>query len=212
MKTVLVTGFEPFGGDAVNPSALAALALDGKVLAEHRVVGAVLPCVFGLSLLMLLREMRRIKPELVLCVGLAGGRSGISVERVAINIEDAIIPDNAGRQPLDRQVARSGPVAYWSTLPIKAVISALREAGVEAWVSQSAGTFVCNYLFYGLMRALAKTPAVRGGFIHVPYLPEQVKNFSPSLRLEEIVRGLEIAIETSLSTERDLRAIGGATH
>ena len=113
---------------------------------------------------------------------------------------------------MDRQVARSGSVAYWSTLPIKAIVSALREGGVEAWVSQSAGTFVCNYLFYGLMRALAKTPAVRGGFIHVPYLPEQVKNFSPSLRLEEIVRGLEIAIETSLSTERDLRAIGGATH
>ena len=212
MKTVLVTGFEPFGGDAVNPSALAAQALDGKVIAVHRVVGAVLPCVFGKSLLMLLRELRRLKPELVLCVGLAGGRSGISVERVAINIEDAIIPDNAGKQPLDRQVARSGPVAYWSTLPIKAVVSALREAGLEAWVSQSAGTFVCNYLFYGLMRTLAKTPTVRGGFIHVPYLPEQIENSLPSMRLEEIVRGLQIAIETSLATDRDLRAIGGATH
>jgi pyroglutamyl-peptidase len=212
MKTVLVTGFEPFGGETVNPSGLAAQALDGKVIAEHRVTGAVLPCVFGRSLLMLLRAMRRVKPALVLCVGLAGGRSGISVERVAINIEDAIIPDNAGRQPVDRQVARSGPVAYWSTLPIKAVVSALREAGLEAWVSQSAGTYVCNYLFYGLMRALARTPEVRGGFVHVPFLPEQAQNFSPSLRLEEIVRGLEIAIGASLSTEHDLRVIGGATH
>jgi pyroglutamyl-peptidase len=103
-------------------------------------------------------------------------------------------------------------VAYWSTLPIKAVVSALREAGLEAWVSQSAGTFVCNYLFYGLMRTLAKTPTVRGGFIHVPYLPEQIENSLPSMRLEEIVRGLQIAIETSLATDRDLRAIGGATH
>jgi pyroglutamyl-peptidase len=215
MKTVLVTGFEPFGGGRVNPSALAAQALDGRRVAGRRVVGTVLPCVFGKSLLALGREIRRVGPELVICAGQAGGREGISVERVAINIEDASIPDNAGKQPLDRPVARTGPVAYWSTLPIKAVVAALREAELAAEVSQSAGTFVCNHVFYGLMRVLARSEGVRGGFIHVPYLPEQARRAadgSPSMKLEQIVRGLEIAIETSLTTRRDLRATGGATH
>lgn len=215
MKTVLVTGFEPFGGDRVNPSALAAQALDGRQVAGRRVAGAVLPCVFGKSLLALRREIRHREPELVICVGQAGGREGITVERVAINIEDANIPDNAGHQPLDRPVARTGPAAYWSTLPIKAIVAALREARLAAEISQSAGTFVCNHVFYGLMRALARRRGVRGGFIHVPFLPEQALaavTGSPAMRLEQIVRGLEIAIKTSLTTQSDLRATGGATH
>jgi pyroglutamyl-peptidase len=215
MKTVLVAGFEPFGGERVNPSALAAQALDGRCIAGRRVVGKVLPCVFGNSLLALRREMRRAAPELVICVGQAAGNAGIAVERVAVNVEDANIPDNAGRQPVDRLVARGGPVAYFSTLPIKAIVAALRVVDLPADVSQSAGTYVCNYVFYGLMRALARTPAVRGGFIHVPCLPEQARRglFDlPSLPLDQTVRGLEVAVETSLTTVHDLKAAAGALH
>lgn len=215
MNTVLVTGFEPFAGEPVNPSALAVQTLDSRVIAGRRVVGRVLPCVFGKSLQTLRREMRLAKPELVICVGQAGGQAGFAVERVAINVEDACIPDNAGAQPVDRPVDRAGPAAYWSTLPIKALIAALLEAGLPAEISQSAGTYVCNSVFYGLMRALARTPAVRGGFIHVPYLPEQAQRAvfgSPSLPLDLIVRGLEIAIATTFATTQDLKLVGGATH
>jgi len=197
----------------VNPSALAAQSLDGRQMAERRVVGTVLPCVFGESLTVLEHEIQRTRPDQVICTGLAGGRGEISVERVAINIEDASIPDNAGNQPLDHPVVRGGPAAYWSTLPIKSVVAALWKANLPAVISQSAGTFVCNHVFYGLMRLLARMPTVRGGFIHVPYLPEQARSAadgSPSLPLNKIVRGLEIAIETSLTTRQDLRAVGGA--
>jgi pyroglutamyl-peptidase len=209
---VLATGFEPFGGETINPSALAAEALDGRKVVGRRVVGAVLPCVFGKSLVALKQEIRRWKPELVICVGQAGGRGEINLERVALNIEDASIPDNDGNQPVDRPVVTGGPAAFWSTLPIKAIVAALRKAGLPAVVSQSAGTFVCNHVFYGLMRALARQRTVRGGFIHVPFLPEQARRAetgSPSLPLDEIVRGLEIAIKTSLTTRHDLRAMQG---
>jgi pyroglutamyl-peptidase len=212
IKNVLATGFEPFGGETINPSALAAEALDGRKVVGRRVVGAVLPCVFGKSLVALKQEIRRWKPELVICVGQAGGRGEINLERVALNIEDASIPDNDGNQPVDRPVVTGGPAAFWSTLPIKAIVAALRKAGLPAVVSQSAGTFVCNHVFYGLMRALARQRTVRGGFIHVPFLPEQARRAetgSPSLPLDEIVRGLEIAIKTSLTTRHDLRAMQG---
>jgi pyroglutamyl-peptidase len=215
MKTVLVAGFEPFGGERVNPSALAAQALDGRRLAGRRVAGMVLPCVFGNSLLALRRAMRRVTPELVIAVGQAAGQAGLAVERVAVNLEDAVVPDNAGRQPVDRPVVRGGPAAYFSTLPIKAIVAALREAGLPAEVSQSAGSYVCNHVFYGLMRALARTPAVRGGFIHVPCLPEQARRAWsgwPSLPLDQIIRGLEVAVVTSLTTLHDLKAAAGALH
>lgn len=212
IKNVLVTGFEPFGGEMINPSALAAEALDGRKVVGRRVVGAVLPCVFGKSLVALKQEIRRWKPELVICVGQAGGRGEINLERVALNIEDVSIPDNDGNQPVDRPVVPGGPAAFWSTLPIKAIVAALRKAGLPAVVSQSAGTFVCNHVFYGLMRALARQRTVRGGFIHVPFLPEQARRAEtgpPSLPRDEIVRGLEIAIKTSLTTRHDLRAMQG---
>jgi len=146
----------------------------------------------------------------VICTGEAGGRAEISVERIAINVEDACIPDNLGQQPVDRPVIHGGPAAYWSTLPVKAIVAALAEAKLPAAISQSAGTYVCNHVFYGLMRTLARRQSVRGGFIHVPCLPAQAPWPLPSLSLEEIVRGLKIAIETSLNTRDDLRAVGGA--
>jgi pyroglutamyl-peptidase len=203
MKNVLITGFEPFGGDTLNPSAQAARELDGGIVAGRRVTGRVLPCVFGESLAVLRREIRRLKPGLVICAGQAGGRGDIGVERLAVNVVNADIPDNAGHQPADGRVARRGPAAYWSTLPVDAIVAALRAAELPAAVSHSAGTFVCNHVFHGLMRMLAQMRAVRGGFIHLPYLPAQARRIAgcpPSLGLARIVRGLEIAIEISLAT------------
>ena len=215
MKTVLVTGFEPFDGECVNPSALAAQALNGRVIAGRPVTGVVLPCVFGKSLGTLRREMRRLQPELIICAGQSGGRADIAVERMAINIAAAPIPDNEGNQPFARPVVRKGPLACLSTLPVEEIVTALRGAGLPAAVSHCAGTFVCNYVFYGLMRTLDRKPSVRGGFIHVPFLPDQARRAGdnpPFMPLEEIVRALEIAVETSFAAEHKLRAAVGASN
>lgn len=212
MKTILLTGFEPFGGETLNPSEEIARQLHGTVIAKHEVIGALLPCVFGEAIKELKRQIRATQPTLVICVGQAGGRSDITPERVAINVDDARIADNAEQQPVDRAIVRGGPVAYWSTLPVKAIVAALRAQQIPASVSQTAGTFVCNHVFYGLMHALSATKGVRGGFIHVPFLPEQARAGQPSLPLETMVAAIGLAIETSLRVRRDVRAAGGATH
>ncbi|MDB5964042.1 MAG: pcp [Polaromonas sp.] len=202
---VLLTGFDAFGGDSVNPSWLAVQALDGRTIAAHRVVAAQLPTVFGTSGKVLKRLMRDLAPELVICVGLAGGRGALSIERVALNCSDASIADNAGAQPLDLPVVAGGPAAYFSTLPIKAIVQRLREAGVPAEVSQTAGTFVCNHVFYGLMHAVTRLPHAgrpRAGFVHVPFLNGQG---TPSMALAEIVRGLEMCVEVALTRDVDAR-------
>jgi len=209
MKTVLLTGFEPFGGETINASAEIARQLHGTVIGGHRVVGALLPCVFGAAVTELKRHLRVTRPVLVVGLGQAGGRTDITPERVAINVDDARIPDNAGRQPVDRPVVRDGPAAYWSTLPIKAMVAALARQGIPASVSQTAGTYVCNHAFYGLMHALRGQKRVRGGFIHVPLLPEQASG-KPSLPLEKMTQGVRLAILTALRVRRDVRAIGGA--
>ena len=212
MKTILLTGFEPFGGETLNPSEEIARQLHGTVIAKHEVIGALLPCVFGEAIKELKRQIRAAQPTLVICVGQAGGRSDITPERVAINVDDARIADNAEQQPVDRAIVRGGPVAYWSTLPVKAIVAALRAQQIPASVSQTAGTFVCNHVFYGLMHALSAAKGVRGGFIHVPFLPEQARAGQPSLPLETMVVAIGLAIETSLRVRRDVRAEGGATH
>ncbi len=209
MKTVLVTGFEPFGGELRNPSQEIARALDGRVIAGRRVVGAVLPCVFGASIAELNKLLREHRPSLVLCLGQAGGRAEITPERVAINVDDARLADNAGAQPLDRPIVRGGPAAYWSTLPIKAIVRALQRRGVLVAVSQTAGTFVCNHVFYGLMHALRRRRGVRGGFIHVPFVPEQATRGQPSLPLATMTEAVALAVETALTTRRDARLPGG---
>jgi pyroglutamyl-peptidase len=211
MKTILLTGFEPFGGEAINPSGEIARALDGRMLGKRRVVGAVLPCVFGAAARELRRLVRSARPELVICLGQAGGRAEITPERVAINVDDARLPDNAGAQPVDAAIAARGPAAYWSTLPIKAIVATLRDHGIPAAVSQTAGTFVCNHVFYGLMQTLRRQRGVRGGFIHVPFLPEQTTT-QPSLPLATMIRAVELAIETALVVRRDVRQSGGQTH
>jgi pyroglutamyl-peptidase len=207
---VLLTGFDPFGGQRVNPSWQAVQALHDSRIAGHRVIGAQLPTVFRESVQALRELLRQHRPTLVICTGQAGGRGALSLERIAINVDDARIPDNAGAQPVDRPVAKGGPAAYFTGLPIKAMLQALLDAGINAEVSQTAGTFVCNHVFYGLMHELATDPpcrGARGGFIHVPWLPEQGQ---PSMRHDEIVQGLKLAIECALATRADLPIQAGA--
>jgi pyroglutamyl-peptidase len=218
MKTlkVLLTGFEPFGGEAVNPSAQIAQALHGQVLQADgtpaRVVAVVLPCVFGAALQALDAALRQHRPLLVLALGQAAGRCELTPERVAINVDDARIADNAGAQPVDRPVVPGGPAAYFSTLPIKAMVAALRAAGVPASVSQTAGTFVCNHVVVGRMHALREHPGVRGGFMHVPLLPEQAARTSgqPSLPLALQTEGVRLALQAALAHTQDLRVAGGS--
>lgn len=212
MKTVLVTGFEPFGGETINPAQEIARNLHGAVIAGHRLEGALLPVVFGAAIEELQSLLRTHRPVLVICVGQAGGRAAVTPERVAINVDDARIQDNAGAQPVDRPVVRRGPAAYFSTLPIKAMVEAMRAAGLPADVSQTAGTFVCNHVFYGLMHALRRRKGVRGGFIHVPFLPEQAKAGQASLPLEDMTAAVAVAVETALRRKRDVRKVGGKTH
>lgn len=210
MPVVLVTGFEPFGADSINPSWMAAQALHGRVVAGHRVVGAQLPTVFGAAIDTLGEQLRRHRPVLVIATGQAGGRAALSLERVAINVNDARIPDNEGAQPVDTAVIADAPAAYFTTLPIKAMLAALLDAGIAAEVSQTAGTFVCNHVFYGLMHLLATQPELRhtrGGFIHVPWLPGQGQ---PSMSLDRLVAGLKVAIERALATHTDIRKEAGA--
>ncbi len=216
---VLLTGFEPFGGESVNPSWLAARALDGEVIAGARVVARELPCVFGEAREVLARTIEELAPALVLCTGQAGGRDAITVERVAINVDDARIADNRGAQPIDEAIVEGAPAAYFSSLPLKAIVKALHRERLRADVSQSAGTFVCNHVFYGLMHVLAARPEIRGGFVHVPFLPEQAARAvppgarpPPSMSLEEITRALRVVIATSLAVTADLKEPGGATH
>ncbi len=208
----LVTGFEPFGGDRVNPSgaALAHLpARRGDLIVETRL----LPTVFGRALAALHEAVAATTPDIVLGIGLAGGRAELSLERVAINIDDARIADNAGNQPIDRPVVAGGPPAYFATLPIKAAVAELRRDGLPAAVSNSAGTFVCNHVFYGLMHlaATASRP-YRGGFLHVPYLPEEAAHQAgaPSMTLAQIVRGIAIILDVAAARTADIAAAEGA--
>jgi len=215
MTTVLVTGIEPFESDPTNPSWDIAQALDGTQVDGATIVARQLPCVFGVANAQLVAAIEETSPTLVFALGLASGRAEISVERVAINVIDARIPDNAGNQPVDTPVVSDGPTAYFSTLPIKAIVQALREAGVPAAVSQSAGTYNCNHLFYGLMHHIAtRAPQVRGGFIHVPTTPALAAQHAgrPSLSLDTQVKGIRTAIRVALATSADLKVSGGAVH
>lgn len=189
MKRLLITGFDPFGGAAVNPSWMAVERLPEQI-GECVLCKLQIPTVFGKAATVVLEMARQFCPDTILCVGQAGGRSAVTPERIGVNIRDARIPDNAGNQPRGEFVDLQGPAAYFSTLPVEAMAQAIREAGVDATVSNSAGAFVCNDVLYSLLHHYDGT-AVRVGFIHVPYLPEQG---APSMELEQIVRALEAAI------------------
>lgn len=207
-KTVLLTGFEPFNGATINPAWEAVRALKGWVEDDFIVEILQLPCVFGFANRVLRGAVDEIKPDIVICVGQAGGRPNLTVERVAINVDDAPILDNDRQQPVDAPIAPEGPAAYFATLPVKAIVGALRERGLPAAVSQTAGTFVCNHVFYGTMHHLQGTEAI-GGFIHVPYLPEQGE---PSMALDDIVEGLKVAVEVAVRGGGAQIEVEGATH
>ena len=212
---ILLTGFEPFGGEAANPSWAAARSAAVLLQSEGLDVRAVeLPCVFGESVTVLEEAMERFRPELVLCAGQAGGRARISLERVAINCDDARIPDNAGNRPVDEPVVRGGPAAYFSSLPVKAALAALTAEQIPAEVSQSAGTYVCNHVFYALMHALRLRPGTRGGFVHVPYEDAQLPagSSTPSLPAQQMAAALAVVVRTALATTADLKLAAGTTH
>ena len=194
---ILLMAFEPFGGEKVNP-AQEALKDVPDVVAGAGIVKLTVPTVFGKSVETVYGAMKREKPDAVLCIGQAAGRTGLTVERVAINLEDAAIADNEGRKPVDTPVFAEGPAAYFTTLPAKAMVEKIKGAGVPASVSCTAGTFVCNHLLYGVLHHIAREfPGMRGGFIHVPYLHEQTldKPGAPSLSREDIAKGIEAAVE-----------------
>ncbi|MGW5199114.1 pyroglutamyl-peptidase I [Streptomyces spiralis] len=216
MTRVLITGFAPFGGESVNPSWQAASLVAADPPAGLTVTAIELPCVFGKSIDALRDAIRASAPDLVLCLGLAGGRPGVTVERVAVNVDDARIPDNAGNQPIDEPVVPGGPAAYFSALPVKACVAALRAAGVPAAVSNTAGTFVCNHVAYGLGHLIAtEFPGVRGGFVHVPWAPEQVTDgTAAALEPASVARGLRALLVTAadIPAGQDLKVTEGATH
>jgi pyroglutamyl-peptidase len=200
----LVTGFEPFAGADVNASyeAVRRLPLRSGGL---DIVTARLPTSYARSGAVLGREIARVSPDIVLCVGEAGERVALNVERVAINVQDARIRDNDGRQPVDTPVVDGGPAAYLATLPIRAIEEALRTAGLAVEISNSAGTFVCNHVFYTLMHSSATgTAKFRAGFLHVPSLREQAMGdaVAPPMTLDDIVRGISIALEVAHAPAR----------
>ena len=212
---VLVTGFDPFGGEKLNPALEAIKSLPSEIQgAEVRWLEV--PTVFYKSAKILEEEIRIYQPDIVLCIGQAGGRKGLTPERVAINQDDARIQDNEGNQPIDRPIQLDGPPAYFSSLPIKAMVQAIKEEGLPASVSHTAGTFVCNHLMYQVLYLVEKEfPTIKAGFMHIPYMMEQVidKPNTPAMDLVDIVRGIEAAIRATIEYgDQDLKLVGGETH
>jgi len=212
---LLLTAFDPFAGSPVNP-ALEAVRLVADRIGDVEIVKLEVPTVFGKSVVAVVAGMAEVNPDAVLCIGQAGGRYDLSVERVAINLDDARIPDNEGNQPIDVTIFADGAPAYFSNLPIKAMVFGIREVGLPASVSNTAGTFVCNHLMYGVLYHIEKHyPGVRGGFLHVPFIPSQTVNLpspAPSMCVQDIARGIEAAIAAIAENETDIVAVEGQTH
>jgi pyroglutamyl-peptidase len=216
MTRVLLTAFEPFGGETVNPSLEALRRLGDTAWPDGvQVATQALPVVYGEALDVLRRAVSSYDADVVVATGQAGGRSDVTPERVAVNLDDAPAADNAGQAPLEAPVVPGGPAAYFSTLPVKAITEALRAAAIPASVSHTAGTYVCNHVFYGLMHLLAtERPQTRGGFVHLPYAHEQVVGRAdprpPSLALATITEAVRLAVVTAVSTTADVSAVAGA--
>lgn len=210
---LLLTAFDPFGGASVNP-AQEAVKLVADYIGDVEITKLEVPTVFGKSIAAVTAALDAVHPDAVLCIGQAGGRYGLTPERVAINMDDASIPDNEGNQPIDVPIFEDGAPAYFSTLPIKAMVAAIREAGLPASVSNTAGTFVCNHLMYGVLHTLAtQYPGIRGGFMHVPFIPSQtLQHPAPSMNQQDIARGIEAAIGAIARFDTDIAAMEGKTH
>ena len=212
---ILLTAFDPFGGEKINP-ALEAVKLVRDQIDDIEVVKLEVPTVFYKSIDTVAKAMEKEQPDVVLCIGQAGGRFDLTPERVAINVNDARIPDNEGNQPLSGPIFEDGENAYFTSLPIKAMVAAIREAGIPASVSNTAGTYVCNHLMYGVLYTIAKKyPNMKGGFMHVPFITSQVVNrptSAPSLSLETIAKGIEASLVAIAKNSGDIEAVEGHTH
>lgn len=211
---ILITGFDPFGGESVNPALEAVKAMKDEI-AGAQIVKLEIPTVFNKSIAKVREAMDREKPDVVLSIGQAGGRFAICPERVAINISDGRIADNEGYQPIDEPIFADGAPAYFTTLPVKAMVEAIKAKGIPAELSNTAGTYVCNHVMYGVLYHINKDfPGVRGGFIHVPFIPQQVvaKKNTPAMALADITAALEAAVEAIVANDTDIHVVGGATH
>ncbi|XJS10739.1 pyroglutamyl-peptidase I [Aerococcaceae bacterium WGS1372] len=213
---ILVTGFDPFGGESMNP-AIEAVRLLPDTIKGAQIEKLEIPTVFNKSAEVVRQKMQEYQPDVVLNIGQAGGRMGLTPERVAINQDDARIPDNEGNQPIDVAIQEDGAPAYFSKLPIKAMVEAMKEAGIPASVSNTAGTFVCNHIMYQTLYLVDKEfPDVQAGFMHIPFMTEQVldKPNQPAMSLTDMARGIEAAIGAIVEFhgKEDIQAVGGATH
>ena len=212
---VLVTGFDPFGGDKVNPAYEAVKKMPDEISGAE-IIKVEVPTVFEKSSQVVKEAIQQHQPDVVICVGQAGGRSAVSFERVAINLAEARIPDNEGNQPFDTALEENGPAAYFTSLPIKAMTKNVQDHGLPAYISYTAGTFVCNDIMYRLLRLIeTQFPAIRGGFIHVPFSPDQVIDRpvgTPSMSLEDIASSLTYAVEAAVENKEDISGNAGTTH
>lgn len=212
---ILVTGFDPFGGEKINPALETIKRLPDTILGAQ-IIKLEIPTVVGKSLAKIKEAVEKENPDVVLSIGQAGGRSEITVERVGINIDDCRIPDNEGNQPIDEPVVKGGPAAYFVTVPIKAIVENIKAHNIPASISNTAGTFICNHVCYGVAHlAAARTAAgkpMKSGFIHIPFLPEQVIGkpaLTPSMSLETIVSGITHALEAIVKHGSDIKVSGG---
>ena len=211
---ILVSGFDPFGGEKINP-AIESVKLLPDSIKGNEIIKIEIPTVIGKSVDKLKEKIAEVNPDVVISVGQAGGREDITVERVAINVDDCRIKDNEGNQPIDEKIAEDGPDAYLLTLPIKAMVENIKSANIPASVSNTAGTFICNHVAYGMAHLRAtEYPNMRTGFIHIPFLPEQVLNkpHTASMNLDTIAKALEKAIEAVIDNDEDIKVTGGKTH
>lgn len=214
MMKILVTGFDPFGGDTINP-ALEAVNLLPYEIQGHTIEKLEIPTVFNKSKVTIENKLKATHFDIVLAIGQAGGRFELTPERIGINIDDARIPDNEGNQPIDEMIQSSGDAAYFSNLPVKRMTEAIKTAGVPARLSNTAGTFVCNHILYqlGFLQA-TQFPNIKFGFIHVPFIPEQVtdKPEQPSMSIQTIAKGLKVALEAIIESDEDIKVALGETH
>ncbi|WP_225744606.1 pyroglutamyl-peptidase I [Marinilactibacillus sp. Marseille-P9653] len=213
---ILVTGFDPFGGENLNPAWEAVKKIPDTINGAE-IKKVMIPTVFGKSAEVTDEAIEAFKPDYVLNIGQAGGRFELTPERVAINVDDARIPDNEENQPIDVAIKEDGEAAYFTQLPVKAMVTEMKKAGVPASVSNSAGTFVCNHIMYQVQYMIDKKyPEIKAGFMHVPFIPSQVldKPGKPAMNLEDIASGITKAIEAIVAFDgkEDLKAIGGTTH
>lgn len=213
LKNILITGYEPFGGDTFNPSLELAQALSGTTYKGYTFQYAKIPVNRFSCIPTMEKALECYEPEIVICTGLAYARAGISIERVAINVADFPWPDNAGYLALNETIDENGPAAYFSTLPIRSIMENIRSAGIPAYVSNSAGTYCCNMLMYGTLNYIAKHGLkVKAGMMHVPYTPDMVtdKDFTmPSMSLSNMIQAIKLAALTTVDTEEDVPVICG---